>query len=107
MPILVAIVQNEPDREPREPFIEPNSDDFMTFRPDTGVSALRATEQMEYYDRIWAHTSQPLRVWSLCPLDVRAMGVMAIKIFSLLRTSASLGGPFPRPGGSAAIPRWR
>jgi hypothetical protein len=94
MRVLVVLVQNELDREPREPFVEPGSDDFMTFRPGAGVAAFTATGQIEHYDRIRAHRSQPLRFWSICPVDLRAMSVVAIKILSLLRTSASVERSF-------------
>jgi hypothetical protein len=94
MRVLVVLVQNELDREPREPFVEPGSNDFMTFQPRAGVAAFTATEQIEYYDRIRAHRSQTLRFWSICPVDLRPMSVMAIKILSLLGTSASVERSF-------------
>jgi hypothetical protein len=86
--------RHELDREPGEPFVEPDRDDFMTFQPRAGVAAFTATEQIECSDRIRSHRSQPLRFWSLCPVDLRAMSVAAIKILSLLATSASVGRSF-------------
>jgi hypothetical protein len=35
----VVLVQNELDHEPREPFIEPVSDNFMAFQSRAGVTA--------------------------------------------------------------------
>jgi hypothetical protein len=90
MRVLVVLVRNELDREPREPFGEPGSDNFMIFQHRAGVAPLTATEQIEYEDRIRAHRTQRLRFWSSCPVDLRAMSVMPIKILSLLGTSASM-----------------
>jgi hypothetical protein len=90
----MVLVQNDFDREPREPFVEPGSDDFMTFQTRSSAGAFTATEQIEYYDQIRAHGSHLLGFSPRCPLNLRAISVVAIKILFLLGISTSVERPF-------------
>jgi hypothetical protein len=94
MEALMSLVQNQLEREPRENVADPGSDDFITFRPSTGVAMLTAFEQTQHYNAIRTHREQPLRFWSQCPVELKPMSIVAIKILSLLGTSASVERSF-------------
>jgi hypothetical protein len=73
---------------------DPPSDDFFTPRFHGGIANGIASGQVDHYHHIRTHRSNLLRFWIMPPVELQAMSAVAIRILSLLATSASVERSF-------------